>query len=120
MYTSIRRWFYWESIVVDVYAFLANCTQSARSRVGKRRKTNYLKTLPPTEPLTDLCTELLGPLPLTAAGNERQVVIVDRFSKMTRAIPHEHIYAKTIATAFLDYWVAANGPPATLLCGYGP
>jgi len=46
MYTSMRRWFYWESMVVDIYAFVANCTQCARNRVGKRRKTNYLKTFP--------------------------------------------------------------------------
>jgi len=29
LYTSMRRWFYWESMVVDVYAFVANCTQCA-------------------------------------------------------------------------------------------
>jgi len=120
MYTSMRRWFYWESVVVDVYAFVANCTQCARNRVGKRRKTNYLKTFPPTEPLTDLCMDLLGPLPRTAAGNEHLLVIVDRFSKMTRAIPLERIDAESIAAAFLDYWVAAYGPPATVLSENGP
>jgi len=87
MYTSMRRWFYWESMVVDVDAFVAKCVQCARNRVGKRRKTNYLKTFPPTESLTDLCMDLLGPLPRTEAGNEHLLVIVDRFSKMTRAIP---------------------------------
>jgi len=87
MYTSMRRWFDSESMLVDVYAFVAKCTQCARNRVGKRRKTNYLKTFPPTERLTDLCTDLLDPLPRTSAGNEHLLVIVDRFSKMTRAIP---------------------------------
>jgi len=42
MYTSVRRWFHWESMVVDVYAFMDNCTQCARNRVGKRRKTNFV------------------------------------------------------------------------------
>jgi len=102
MYISMRQWFSWESMVVNVYAFVANCTQCARNRVGKRRKTNYLKTFPPTEPLTDLCMDLLGPLPRTAAGNEHLLVIVDRFSKMTRAIPLQRIDAETIAAAFLD------------------
>jgi len=120
MYTSMRRWFYWESMVLDVYAFVANCTQCARNRVGKRRKTNYLKTFPPTEPLTDLCIDQLGPLPLTAAGNEHVLVIVDRFSKISRAISLEHIDAETIAAAFLDYWVASYGPPATVLSDNGP
>ena len=120
MYTSMRRWFYWECMVVDVYAFVANCVQCARNRVGKRRKTNYLKTFPPTEPLTDLCMDLLGPLPRTEAGNEHLLVIVDRFSKMTRAIPLQRIDAESIAAAFLDYWVAAYGPPATVLSDNGP
>jgi len=31
MHTSMRRWFHWESKVVDVYAFVANCTQCARN-----------------------------------------------------------------------------------------
>jgi len=120
MYTSMRRYFFWESMVVDVYAFVANCTQCARNRVGKRRKTKYLKTFPPTEPLTDLCMDLLGPLLRTAAGNEHLLVIVDRFSKMTRAVPLQRIDAETIAAAFLDNWVAAYGTPATVLSDNGP
>jgi len=39
MYTSMRRWFYWESAVEDVYAFLSNCTQCERNRVCKRQNT---------------------------------------------------------------------------------
>jgi len=120
MYTSMQRWCYWESMVVDVCAFVANFTQCARNRVGKRRKTNYLRTFPPTEPLTDLCMDLFGPLPRTAAGNEDMLVIVNRFSKITRAIPLERIDAETIAAAFSDYWVAAYGPPATVLSENGP
>jgi len=120
MYTSMRLWFYWESMVVDVYAFVANCTQCARSRVGQRRKKNYLKTFPPTEPLTDMCMDLLGFLPRTAAGNEHLLVIVDRFSKMTQSIPLQRIDAENIAAVFLDNWVAAYGPPATVLSDNGP
>jgi len=120
MYTSMRRWFYWESMVVDVHAFVADCTQCARNRVGKRRKTNYIKTFPSTEPLTDLCMDLLVPLPRKAAGNEHLLVIVDRFSKMTRAIPLQRIDAETIAAAFLDNWMAAFGPSASVLSDNGP
>jgi len=89
--------------VVDVYAFVANCTQWARNRVGKRRKTNKIKTFSATKTLTDLCMDLLGPLPRTAAGNAQLLVIVDRFSKMTRAIPLDRVDAETIVAAFLDY-----------------
>jgi len=120
VYTSMRRLFYWKQMVVDVYAFVTDCSQCARNRVGKRRKINYLKTFPPTGPLTDLCMDLLGPVPRTAAGNEHLLVIVDRFSKMTRAIPLQRIDAETIAAAFLDNWVADYGPPATVSSENGP
>jgi len=103
MYTSMRRGFYWESMVVDVFAFVSNCTQCARNRVGKPRISSYLKTFTPTEPLTDLCMVLLGPLHRTTAGNDHLLVIVDRFSKMTRAIPLLRIDGEIIAAAFLDH-----------------
>jgi len=48
------------------------------------------------------------------------LVIVDRFSKMKRAVPLERIDAETIAAAFLDRWVAAFGPSATVLSDSGP
>jgi len=47
--------------------------------------------------------DLLGPFPRTAAGNAHLLVIVDRFSKMTRAIPLDRVDAETIVAAFLDY-----------------
>jgi len=77
-------------------------------------------TFHPTEPLTDLCMDLLGPLPRTAAGNEHLLVIVDRFFKTTRAIPLQRIGAETIAVAFLDSWMAAYEPPVILLSDKGP
>jgi len=58
---------------------------------------------------------LLGPVPRTEAGTEHRLVIVDCFSKMTRAIPLLRIDAQSIAAACLDHWVPAYGPPATVL-----
>lgn len=120
MYTSMRRWFYWEAMVIEVYAFVANCLLCARRRVGPRRRTNYMKSFPATEPLTDLSIDLLGPLPRTKVGNEFLLVIVDRFSKLTRAIPLGDTGAESVTAAFLDYWVAAYGPPGTILSDNGP
>ena len=120
MYTGMRRWFYWGAMVVDVDALVADCTECARNRVGRRWKTNYLKTFLPTEPLTELCMDVLGPLPVTTEGNKYLLIIVDRFSKLTRAIPLREANEETIAAAFLDYWVAAYGPPNTVLTDNGP
>jgi len=64
--------------------------------------------------------DLLGRLPRTAARSEHLLVIVDCFSNMTRAIPVQRIDAEAIAAAILNYWVAAYGPPATVLSNNGP
>jgi len=120
MYVSMRRFFYWESMVADVYAYVANCGTCAKGRVARRRRTNPLRLFPPTEPLSAVCLHLLGPLPKTAIGNRYLLVMVDRFSKLTRvvAIPRED--AETVASAFCDTWVASYRPPDTLLTDNGP
>ena len=120
MYVSMRRFIYWESMVADMYAYVANCGTCAKGRVGGRRRTNPLMLFPPTEPLSVVCLDLLGPLPKTAMGNWYLLVMVDRFPQLTRvvAIPRED--AETVASAFCDTWVASYGPPDTLLTDNGP
>jgi len=120
MYVSMRRFFYWESMVADVYAYVANCGTCSKGRVGGRRRTNPLRLFPQTEPLSAVCLDLLGPLPKTAMGNRYLLVMMDRFSKLTRvvAIPRED--AETVASTFCDTWVASYCPPDTLLTDNGP
>jgi len=69
IYVSMRRFFYWESMVADVYACVADCGTCVKGRVGGRRRTNPLRLFPPTDPLSAVCLDLLGPLPKTAMGN---------------------------------------------------
>lgn len=120
MYASMRRVFYWESMVADVYAFVTDCPACAKGKVQGRRRTNYLKLFPATEPFTEVCLDLLGPLPETSNGNVYLVVIVDRFTKLTRVVPIAREDADTVVSAFLDTWVASYGPPDTLLTDNGP
>lgn len=58
MYASIRRTFYRPSMVVDVYAFVANCPACAKGKVQGRRRTNPMRLFPATEPFVDVCLDL--------------------------------------------------------------
>jgi len=120
MYVSMRGFCYWESMVADVYAYVANCGTCAKGRVGGRRRTNPLRLFPPTEQLSAVCLDLLGPLPKTAMGNRYLLVMVDRFSKLTRVVALPRKDAETVAMVFCDTWVASYGPPDTLLTENGP
>lgn len=119
MYTSMRRTYYWESMAADVYTYVAQCAACSRRTVGNRRRTNLLRLFPAAHPFTDVTLDLLGPLPVTKAGNRFLLVIVDRFTKMTRVTPMPREDAETVASAFCDTWVASYGPPNTLLTDNG-
>jgi len=47
-------------------------------------------------------------------------VITDRFTNLVRAIPMDRTSAVYCASAVLDYWVGAFGPPHRLLWDGGP
>lgn len=120
MYTSLRRHFYWDSMITDVYAYVADCPGCAKGRAQGRRRTNPLRLFPASEPFTDVCLDLLGPLPVTSYGNRHLFVMVDRFTKLTRVVPLSSDDSDTVVSAFLDTWVASYGPPETLLTDNGP
>ena len=87
MYAAIRRHYYWESMAADEYDWMASCASCARNRMAPRRRTEMLKLFPATDPFASLSMDLLGPLTETKAGNVFLLIIVDRFSKLVRAVP---------------------------------
>jgi len=80
--------------------------------------THYLADSIP--PFQDTALDLYGPLTRMAAGHRFILVITDRFTKLVRALPMDGTTAVDCASAVLDYWVAAYGPPDRLLSDGGP
>ena len=75
----------------------------------------FMRLLPATEPFAALATDLLGSLPKTPEGYEYILVICDRFTKVTRAVPLRDITALDVLSSFLDTWVASYGIPESIL-----
>eukprot|EP00170_Pyropia_yezoensis_P000369 contig_2095_g370 len=119
MYTSLGWAFYWKSMIADVHMFVLNCAACSKRKVRGKRRTNPLKLFPASEPFTDVCLDVLGPLPETACGNEYLLVNVDRFTKLVRVVPMHREDSETVASASSDTWVASYGPPDTLLTDNG-
>lgn len=67
-----------------------------------------------------MATDLFGPLDKTAHGNEYIMVVTDRSTNMVRAHPMGRVHAIDCASVFLDYWIAAYGPPDSILSDGGP
>jgi len=79
-----------------------------------------MKLFAADEPFSGLAMDLLGPLPTSKGGHKHVLVICDRFTKLTRAIPLREATALTVASAFIDAWVAAYGIPDSVLTDTGP
>jgi len=79
-----------------------------------------LKLFPATDPFASLSMDLLGPLTETKTGNVILVIIVDRFSKLVRAVPLAGINATDVSSAFCRDWIYVYGPPDTVLTDNGP
>jgi len=70
-----------------------------------------MRLFPATEPFAALAIDVLGSFPRTPEEYECILVIFDRFTKVTRAVPLKDISALDVLSALLDTWVASYGIP---------
>jgi len=85
-----------------------------------RRHTSPLTLFPATEPLTELSVDIFGPISASKKGNRFILVITDRFAKLTKCVALRRITAMSVASAIIDAWVSAYGPPDRILSNQGP
>jgi len=109
MYQTMRKHFYWPSLATDVLGWVAACPNCAKTRLMGTQSTAPMRLFPAKEPFEAWAIDLLGPLPRTLEGYECILVICDRFTKITRAVPSKDISALDVLSAFLDTWVASYG-----------
>ena len=64
--------------------------------------------------------DLLGPLTTSRGGHGNGLVICDRFTKLTQAIPFRDATALTVSSALIFTWVAAYGIPDSGHTDNGP
>jgi len=102
MYQTMRNHFYWPSLAADVFGRVAACTTCAKNCLMGTQSTAPMRLFPATEPVADLAIDQLGPLPRTPEGYEYILVICERFTKVTRAVPLKDISAQDVLSAFLD------------------
>jgi hypothetical protein len=97
MYQTMRHDLFWPKKSYDVHDFVLNCNSCARKRISSQRKTTHLKLFLPSSALEFISMDILGPLPETREGNRFLLVIVDRFSKLTRTVPLKQIVAEEVS-----------------------
>ena len=120
MYQTLRDPYYWPLLAMDVFGWVAACPTCAKNRLMGTQRKAFMRLFPATKPFPALAIDLLGILPRTPKGDEYILVICDRFTKVTRAVPLRDITALNVLSAFLDTWVASYGIPDSVLSDNGP
>ena len=78
-----------------------------------------MKSIEVGHPIELWAIDILGPLPLTAQGNQYILVMSDHFTKRVQAVPLASQRANTIAKAFVVKVVTQHRVPRKILTGQG-
>jgi len=120
MYYTMRKAYYWPSMVTDIHSTITKCTTCAQNRPALRRHSTPLTLFQAIEPLTELSVDIFVPIPASKKGNRFILVITDRFAKLTKCVALRRITTMSVASAIIDAWVSAYGPPDRILSDQGP
>jgi len=120
MHQTLSDHYFGPSMDADVFFWVAACPTCAKSRLMGTQRAAPMQLLHARESFAALAIDLLGPLPRTFEGYECIVVILDRFTLVTRAVSLKEISALDVLSAFLYGWVARYGMPDSALSDEGP
>ena len=110
----VRERFYWVAFNADVRSWIRKCDVCARRKSPSTRSRAKLTQEVAGHRGQRVAMDILGPLPVSSAGNRHILVVGDYFSKWIEAyaIPDEQ--AETCAKKITEEWISRQGCPETL------
>ena len=111
--------FYWYGLREDVNLWVLRCDVCAAVKPPSKAAKAPMGKLPTGSPLDRLATDVLGPLPISQAGNKFILVVTDHFTKWVEifAIPSQD--AITCARIIMNEVIARFGCPCEILSDQG-
>ena len=107
----VRERFYWVQCSKDVRTFCKNCDMCSSRRGPVRQRRAPLGQYNVGAPMERLAIDVLGPLPITEAGNKYLLITADYFTKWVEAYPIPNQEAITVAEALVNGFVSRFGVP---------
>lgn len=107
MYYFLRRDFYWPNLIVDVYNTVLFCLHSPWMGTLFRHEHKF-ELFRATSALKFVLIYILGEIQRTASDNHLMVIISERYSKLTRAIPTTKITSTQVANIFFTNWIISH------------
>lgn len=115
MSDSMRRYYYWPYMVNDVHQVVKDRTSFEKTKGTKYKHRQHLKLFSANGSLDFISIDLLGPLKKTKNCNQHILVITDRYTQLTRAVPMAKITAKKVSEVFIYSWIVPYGIPQYII-----
>lgn len=103
MYNKLRRRDYWFHIANTVYHTIVKCESCVRNESRYRHK-QPIHLFQAFESNNLIAVDVLQLLPKSSQSNRNTLIIMDQYSKQTRAIPMFATSLAHMANIFLNYW----------------
>jgi transposase InsO family protein len=117
---KVLQRYYWYGVREDINLWILQCENCGANKQPSTNPKAPLGSIPVGAPLDRLCTDLLGPFPVTPRKNRYILVVTDHFSKWTEifAVPDQS--AETTARVILNEVIARFGAPLIIHSDKGP
>jgi len=109
----------WKNLKQDVANYIKQCSICQKNKSGKKIKQPMLITSTVTTTFHKICLDIVGPLPITTAGNAYILTLQDELSRYGVAIALASTDATTVAQAFVECFICIYGIPITILTDCG-
>ena len=117
-YRRLQEHFYWPDMRKHVIQWCHSCSkcQELKGKPGRVPlipiKTTYFNEM--------VCSDVIGPWPISQKGNSYVITFIDHFTRWIEAIPVANHTAETLAKAFVQNWIVRYGVPSRFLSDQGP
>lgn len=121
-YLAVHRNFFWPRLYDATCRYIASCDPCQRNKSINQRSAGLLQPLAvPTRSWDSVSMDFITHLPVTPAGHDALLVVVDRFSKQAHFIPTSAVAdAETTAALFFDHVYRLHGLPTSIVSDRDP
>ena len=115
----VGRLFVWPGMRRDVAQWTKECQPCARAKVHRHNVAPLdVVSPPPAGRFRNAYVDITGPLGYSS-GYNYLLVVIDKFSRFTHAIPLVTITSEECVDAFIRHWIATIGCPTHIFCDRG-
>lgn len=119
-YSRLRNRFFWRGMYRSASKYVRSCVPCQRRKPPTTSPAGLLHPIPPAEaPFQRIGIDMLGPFPLSSAGNRWVIASVDYLTRYAETRATASGTAADVASFLLERIILRHGAPQTLLSDRG-